>query len=396
MITDSEIEEKATEFSILPNHVEKDYVHSWILKAISSRPELKRLLVLKGGNALRKCYFPDTRFSKDLDFSTKEHISKDFLEIELREVCTIVELQTGVKFLDRTIIKDKELLIEQIDALEARIYFKGFYNEEQLILKTQFDITQFDKIYLPIQERPILHPYSDANDCKGTINCQKAEEILASKLTTLLHRRKASDLFDLLYSVLIKGENNVNKRELIITFLKKSIFEPRPEDARRELLAVSLIDYKESWTSLLVPAISFLTFEFVIENFSRLINSLFDLIIVSTVFTPGIASQIRRSIGTQIVNFSYFPGNIRRTILTAGRANKMIKMIYNGFIRFVEPYKLEYYVRKRDGIGNEYFWGWDTTGGSSGKIGIKRFFCDKIQSAILTDQSYTPRFPVEI
>ena len=50
----------------------------------------------------------------------------------------------------------------------------------------------------------------------------------------------------------------------------------------------------------------------------------------------------------------------------------MVELTYDGIRRLVEPYKLEYYVRKKDGRGFEYFWGWDTTGGRSGKIGIKQ------------------------
>ena len=396
MITDREIEEKAAEYSIPPNHVEKDYVHSWVLNAISSRPALKKLLILKGGNALRKAYFQDTRFSKDLDFSSVDHIDLNFLESELKEVCKIVESQTSIKFLDKAVIKDKNLPIKDVDALEARIYFKGFYNEENLTLKTQLDISQFEKIYLPIQEKSILHPYSDAEICNGTINCQKAEEILASKLTTLFHRRKACDLFDLLYSLLIKGEGNINKRELILTFLKKSIFEPRPEEARRELLSLPLTDYKESWSSLFIPTVSFFTFEYVTANFSQLINLLFDLLITTAGATAGIATRVFPTIGTRVVDFNFCPRNTRTTILTAGRSNKMIQMLYDGYWRFVEPYKLEYYVRKSDGVGNEYFWGWDTSGGKSGKIGIKMFFCDKISGAKITERSYTPRFAVEM
>jgi len=49
--------------------------------------------------------------------------------------------------------------------------FKGFYNEENVDLKTQFDVTQFDKIYLPVQDRMILHPYSDQDVCQGTMRC---------------------------------------------------------------------------------------------------------------------------------------------------------------------------------------------------------------------------------
>lgn len=397
MITDKEIEAKAEELSIPPNHVEKDYVHSWVLWAIGQRPNLRNLLVLKGGNALRKGYYSDTRFSKDLDFSSTDHIDHDFLYSELNEICKLVGNMTGVKFLDETLVKDKDLPIENVEALEARLYFKGFYNEENLTLKTQLDVTQFDRILLPIQERRILHGYSDAEYCNGTILCQKAEEILASKLTTLLHRRKPGDLFDLLYSVLIKGTNDINRTEVITTFLKKSIFEPRPEEARRELLAIPMDDYKTSWAGLLVPAVSIFAFDFVLDNFKSLINALFGAIASTAAFVSG------PSIGggggftaIPIRDFSFCPGDVRSRILEAGRSRRMIEMTYDGYQRLVEPYRLEYYVRKSDGAGNEYFWGWDNSGGKSRKTGIKMFFCDKIRNVSITGRDYEPRYPVEM
>jgi hypothetical protein len=74
----------------------------------------------------------------------------------------------------------------------------------------------------------------------------------------------------------------------------------------------------------------------------------------------------------------------------------MIELLYDGYRRLVEPYKLEYYVRKSDGIGNEYFWGYDTSGGKSGKVGIKQFMCDRIQSVRPTSRSFAPRYSVEL
>jgi predicted nucleotidyltransferase component of viral defense system len=53
MIADQEIEQKAAEFALSPVNVEKDYVYSWLLKAIYARPQLAARLVLKGGQALR-------------------------------------------------------------------------------------------------------------------------------------------------------------------------------------------------------------------------------------------------------------------------------------------------------------------------------------------------------
>ncbi|WP_036306367.1 nucleotidyl transferase AbiEii/AbiGii toxin family protein, partial [Methyloglobulus morosus] len=374
MISSKEIESTAEKFCLQPQQVEKDYVHSWILWAINSRPELKKRLVLKGGNALRKCYFSETRFSKDLDFSSVDNFSQTLLETELREVCRIVEKQTGVTFKDAdATVREKKLPIPDVKALEARIYFKGFYNDENCTLKTQFDVTQFDKIYLPPQEQSIIHPYSDSGLCRGTITCQKAEEVLASKLTTLLHRRKAGDLFDLFYSLVFQREKQINRQELIITFLKKSIFEPRPNDARKELLSVPIGDFNLSWKDLFVPVASVFSFDYVLEQFTTLINALFDLVLPESQYR-NLGGGIGSGYPNRIVDFSYCPGNVRNAILEAGRNRRLIEMTYSGYRRLVEPYRLEYYVRKKDGVGNEYLWGWDTIGGQSSEPGIKMFF----------------------
>ncbi len=392
MITNEEIEQRAEAFELPPQQVEKDYVHSWVLWALNYRPELRRLLILKGGNALRKSYLPETRFSKDLDFSSVEHVDPGFLAAELREVCRLVQGQTGVRFIgEDTRVEDKNLPFD-VDALEARIYFRGFYNEEKLTLKTQLDVTQFDTIYLPVQERPILHPYSDQAACTGTIRCQKAEEILASKLTTLLRRRRPGDLFDLLYSLIRSANQDLNRREIIGTFLKKSIFEPRPNDARDELLAIPLDDFRPTWTSLLVPAASVFAFDFALTNFTTLINSLFDLA-APALAAGGLAAPARGGGFTRVTDFSFVRGNARSAILEAIRTNRLIEVEYSGHRRIVEPYEFEYYVRKSDGVGNEYLWVWDTTGGKSGP-GIKRFFADKVRNVTVTGQNFNPRYAV--
>ena len=49
--------------------LERDYLFSWILAAISTHEVLRETLIFKGGTALKKCYFGNYRFSEDLDFS---------------------------------------------------------------------------------------------------------------------------------------------------------------------------------------------------------------------------------------------------------------------------------------------------------------------------------------
>jgi predicted nucleotidyltransferase component of viral defense system len=403
MISDKEIEAKATEFQLRPLEVQKDYVYSWLLKGLFQRPALAQQLVLKGGNALRKGYLPDTRFSKDLDFSARQAIFLHTLESELREVCDFVSAQTGVQFIDKMAVREKDLAIPEIEALEARLYFKSFYGEENLSLRTQLDITQFDRIYLPVQTRQLLHAYSDQDACATMIQCHKLEEVLASKLTTLLHRRNPVDLFDLLYTIAFRDQFGVNRREVVTTFLRKSIFESEPMVARDQLRAVPVADFSGLWKSLVAPVASLFNFDFVTSNFQGLIDSLFTLVApTQPAFAPASTGPrlmrpsggFARPIGTGFRN--YFAADARKTIMDAGRSGTMVELSYDGYERLVEPYKLEYYVRKKDGRGLEYFWGWDTTGGRSGKVGIKQFICDKIQSVRPSGQSFQPRFAIEL
>jgi predicted nucleotidyltransferase component of viral defense system len=403
VIDRQEIEQKSSAFGINPADVEKDYVYGWILNGMHTQSSLGDQLVLKGGNGLRKAYLPSTRFSKDLDFSCQEHIDSTFLSAELNRICEFVEKQAQVCFsTSQTIVKNKDLSFG-VEAVEARLYFKGFYGEEKIILKAQLDITQFEKLYLPIQTRQLIHPYSDNEQCAVAIRCQKIEEMLASKLTTLLHRRKAIDLFDLLYSILFNTEFAVNRQEIITTFLRKSIFGPQPTLARDQLLAVPLEEFKPLWSTIVAPFRSLFNFDYVVSNFKGLIESLFKIgpRPLSSAWPQGFREPnaiprvtTRSPSGRTMPTF--FSWNFRNVIVAAARSQTLIELTYDGLRRLIEPYKIEYYVRQSDGIGSEYFWGFDNTGGKSGRIGIKQFFCNKIQSARPTDIPFIPRYQVEL
>lgn len=56
--------------------LERDYCLAWFLVGLSGSALWERL-VFKGGTALRRCYFPDYRFSEDLDFSLAEESPLD-------------------------------------------------------------------------------------------------------------------------------------------------------------------------------------------------------------------------------------------------------------------------------------------------------------------------------
>src|ERR1035437_3250298 len=69
MIQKQDILDRAKEWHLRPDVVEKDYVLGWLLAAVSQVPEIRDHWIFKGGTCIKKCYFETYRFSEDLDFS---------------------------------------------------------------------------------------------------------------------------------------------------------------------------------------------------------------------------------------------------------------------------------------------------------------------------------------
>lgn len=69
MIQPGVIQSIAGKEGVRDTQIEKDYVISWVTYGISNNPFLKEHLIFKGGTVLKKVYFPDYRFSEDLDFT---------------------------------------------------------------------------------------------------------------------------------------------------------------------------------------------------------------------------------------------------------------------------------------------------------------------------------------
>jgi predicted nucleotidyltransferase component of viral defense system len=352
MISDSEIEQKALELDVSPQHVERDYVHGWLLREIYRHPILAGMLALKGGNAIRKGYLTGARYSKDLDFSSATEIDQDQLLDHLEYVIAAAQIGSGVKFCtDRTRVAEKRLDIPGVKAVEVRIYFKGFYAEESVTLRSHMDINQFEKTYLPVQSKPLLHPYSDSAACSGQIKCHKLEEILASKLTTLLFRHKAQDLFDLIYSIFFNNEFQVSRAEVIRTFLKKSIYDPEARQARTQLLALPFQIFGSLWMDLITPRASRISFGTVQQRFHQLIEELFGILEPEMALAGGFRGG-RPTARTFGYGGNFTPAS-RHAIIEAGRARRMIEADYHGVRRLIEPYKLEFKIRKKDNRGFE-------------------------------------------
>ena len=387
MIDRQEIEQKAAEFEINIPNVQRDYVLGHFLFALFSQSDLKTLLFLKGGNALRKGYFENTRYSYDLDLGIETDIDPEFLRTEVNKICDTVHATTGIMFNnDQNVVKEKfharvaEDATNQLKVYEVRIYFKDFFaNADHLIIKLAMDITRFDKISLPLQERPLIHPYSDYKDLAGTIKCTKLEEIVATKLKCLLQREHPPDLFDYVYTVFFSGTVALDKSEVVGTFLRKTIFEPSPGVVKNILLNLPFQFFREYWTKNIV-CIKRLMFdvESAIQNFKTSIEEIF-----ATYPVTGYHDLL------------FFPAEMRNPIMQAGRDQTLLKLTYQNSERLVEPYALKY-KKPQERAAREYLYAFDTTGGKSNTKCIKTFVAANVQSVQNTDIEFTPRVEIEI
>ena len=52
----------------------------------------------RGGTALKRCYFPDYRFSEDLDFTLREALPFEEIRARLERVYAMVLEQSGIAF----------------------------------------------------------------------------------------------------------------------------------------------------------------------------------------------------------------------------------------------------------------------------------------------------------
>lgn len=380
VITRDEFLEQARVHDLNHADVQRDYVFGWLISGIFQATELGQTAVLKGGNALRKGYFPGTRFSDDLDFSTSHGLDAERVLGQLNDVCSWVNTASGVRFdIDRNRLADDHQIDRERHVYKFRLYFKDMLGAKDYVdISIRMDVTEYDQLFLPAQSRQLIHLYSDADACSTTIRCVKLEEALADKLKCLLQRRYCYDIFDIVYGAFISQDIEVNRTEMMQVFLRKTIFGASPLAAKQILLDLPVDVFRGYWSKVLVPAASRLSFDGAIDQLKAGLEEL---------FAPLSAGNT--------ASYAFYPSYLRNPIMEAASNRKLLKIRYHGATRLMEPYALTFKRRKTDGVGHEYFYGYDQTGGNSGP-GIKTMFAHHVESLEVTDIDFTPRFEIEL
>jgi len=371
----------AGEKEINPAVVERDYALGWILWGISKDPVLSRRLVFKGGTCLKKCWFGDYRFSEDLDFTARQQISEIELKESLDTLSDTVSESSGLLIDKKATVVRKTRDFEGQESYKATIYFIGPRGDNRNPLRVKFDISHYEKIVLPVVKAKILHPYSDAHNCECEVASYCIEEIIAEKLRALLQRSRARDYYDIWYILKNKG-NAIQKGKVIDAFKKKAEYKNVPfEDIDSLIGDDKYMAIKPSWEAQLSHQLVYTPqLERIRSEFNELVKALFKLSI------PDLETRILHP-KKYLANPNIL--GIRERIIQAGKSLTLIKLVYNGAERLVEPYSFRYKN------GKEYFYGYNLAGGSSSP-GIRSFEVIRIQSAELTNRSYASRWPVEL
>jgi predicted nucleotidyltransferase component of viral defense system len=380
MIDPVEIDDRAEAMGVHVANVERDYVFGWLLKAFYENDFLAPRLIFKGGNAMRKAFYPNTRFSTDLDFSLESALDLDRAQVEINHACEAAQAMCGVQFdTAKNTLKPDRVLDENRRSYKGSVYFQDFYgNTASIIIAVRVDITEFDRICLPTVMRPLIHAYSDAPDCRVQLRCMALEELLANKLKCLIQRRHSFDLYDLVYAAFFERSIEVDRRAVLNTFLKKTIFQASPASAKDILLGIPMPFFKAAWAKYVAPLAARFEFERAEEGFRAAVESIFE-----GVFPRGWSST------------PFYPARLRNLIMEAGSSRRLLALTYDGRERQVEPYALTF-KRRKDGHAEEYFYVWDRTGGQTSGPGQKTLLHEKVRDMRILNEQFEPRFPIEL
>ena len=187
--------------------LERDYLLSWVLAGISLEDSLCETLVLKGGSALRKCYFGDYRFSEDLDFSGLEGVPigkamADAMQGVCRAATRLLDEYAPIEVAcERYTEREPHPGGQEAFTIRARLPW-----QRQSHTRVMVEVSVDEKVLRPAPKRAVIHGYGEP--LESQVRVYALDEIVAEKLRAILQhagelgergwsRSRARDYYDL-------------------------------------------------------------------------------------------------------------------------------------------------------------------------------------------------------
>ncbi len=201
MILPKEINKVATINKINNQQIEKDYIVSWVLYGISENKTLFESLVFKGGTVLKKAYFPDYRFSEDLDFTLNdESIKNEQIKEEFKKVFVFVKEEANIDLQ----LPDNKWAVYASGSPQLYINYAGPLRGNMGSRDLKIDITRGEVLETAVERRSIFRNYSDLEN-EFFLKCYSLDEVLIEKMTALMGRMEPRDLYDFWFLTEIEG-----------------------------------------------------------------------------------------------------------------------------------------------------------------------------------------------
>lgn len=201
MIQPGEIQSIAGKEGVRDTQIEKDYVISWVTYGIANNSFLKENLVFKGGTVLKKVYFPNYRFSEDLDFT---FTGKDF-DIETIKA-SFNELIEWVYEESRISLSIQNETQHETGNLNFYLAYTGPLGGAGANKDIKVDISQDEMIYNTPEEKQIINTYSDLEE-EYSIFCYSLGEVISEKMRSIMQRTAPRDIYDLWYLFEVEGQD---------------------------------------------------------------------------------------------------------------------------------------------------------------------------------------------
>ena len=391
MVTKNEVMDVADLCGLRPHLIEKDYVLGWVLTGIYHHTLLKDSWIFKGGTSFHKCHYETYRFSEDLDFTIVEpsHLNSDFLVDTFSEISDWVFEQTGFEIPKRLLSFEIYTNPRGSESCKGKIGYRGPIGPlkgYRSLPRLKLDLTFDEVVVLPSVVRNVHHYYSDNPQGEPLIRCYPPEEAYAEKICALAQRAKARDLYDAINIFRSNGERP-NLSVLNDSIRKKCAHRGNPlpklvdVQAKRNDLECTWIPMLSHQLQKLPPFEPF--FDALPEFFEWLeTGALPSLPAIDQVATdseivreptPNLAINLGTKISLEAIRFAGV--NYLCVDIQHGQATDRI-----------EPYSLR---RTKD--GDLVLHAVRATDG-----GLCSYQIDQIHGATITQQSFAPRYLVEL
>jgi predicted nucleotidyltransferase component of viral defense system len=389
VIERSEILAVATDLSLAPEVVEKDYVLGWLLAGIYGNERLASSWVFKGGTCLKKCYFETYRFSEDLDFTVTEpaQLDETALKAAFAEIAERLYEEIGLEIPADQVRFDVFRNKRNGLSCEGRIYYRGPLRRINNLARIKLDLTVDEVLVAEPVEREVGHPYTDRPEAGIFARCYSYEEVFAEKVRALAERTRPRDLYDVI-NLFRNAEYRPAAKAVLVILRRKCEFKQIaiPTFATLSNATQELVGDWEAMLRHQLPVLPpFESYWAVLPSFFAWLESAMSPVALAAapigaeeqVFRPAFGALRRAGIR----------GSSFLEIIRFAAANHLcVDLRYQGSVRRIEPYSLR---RSRAGDVLLYAVKTDTAESRSYRL-------DRIEGATATTQSFAPRYVVEL